>query len=40
MIRGEGVSDTDDTLAGMITTVQRMQAQIAVLEAPSSDDRR
>ena len=39
MLRGEGVSDTDHMLADMITTVQRMQAQIAVLEgAPSSDE--
>ena len=35
MLRGEGVSDTDHMLADMITTVQRMQAQIAVLEGPS-----
>ena len=39
MFRGEGMSDTDQMLADMIATVQRMQAQIAVLEgAPSSDE--
>eukprot|EP01045_Picozoa_sp_COSAG04_P024496 COSAG04_NODE_3064_length_3214_cov_2.337400_3_plen_227_part_00 len=32
MFRGEGMSDTDQMLADMIATVQRMQAQIAVLE--------
>ena len=38
MFRGEGMSDTDQMLADMIATVQRMQAQIAVLEGPSSDE--
>ena len=32
IFRGEGMGDTDQMLADMIATVQRMQAQIAVLE--------
>ena len=39
LFRGEGqMSDTDQIIVDMIATVQRMQAQIAVLEGPPSDE--